>query len=80
MNAEPIAEVLPRGAMDRPTRTQLLVLEWEADGLAELELQTGLVGGALHAAINACKRRGWINHDGMRTKSGDAAMRRPPKR
>lgn len=62
---------------DIPTPAQSLVLTWEiADGLAELELQSGLYGAALKSAINACKRRGWIGADGFRTPAGDAAYLR----
>lgn len=80
MNERCLGSLLPRGALDRPTKSQLLVLEWEADSLAELELQTGLIGAALLSVINACKRRGWLDDKGHRTELGGVAMHRPVKR
>jgi hypothetical protein len=62
--------------LDRPTRTQRIVLEWEVDGMAELQLQTGLSGASLQASIEACKRRQWLSDDGRRTDAGDAALLR----
>jgi hypothetical protein len=59
-----------------PTRTQVKVLEWEADGRAELMLQTGLSGAALEASVRACQRRGWLDADGLRTVAGDDALTR----
>jgi hypothetical protein len=60
-----------------PTRTQARVLQWEAaDGRAELELQTGVYGVALLNSIGACKRRGWLDSEGRRTETGDAALNR----
>lgn len=68
---------VPHGAFDRPTRTQRVVLDYGvADGVAELELATGLSGAPLKASIDACRRRGWIDAVGHRTELGDAALAR----
>lgn len=67
----------PGGSVDVPTETQIAVLQFGADGTAELELQTGLCRAAVLSSIRACERRGWIGGEYKQcTDAGEAALRR----
>lgn len=66
------------GPLDMPTHTQQAVLHWPpgAYGLAEIEMDTGVVGAALQASIKSCIRRGWLTSEGLITREGVAALTR----